>query len=150
MYRSGKIFKNVASVCYRQWRADSHCKFDHGYALTFEYEFASEKLDIRNWIFDFGGLKPLKLLLEQKFDHKTLAAEDDPHLNWYIQGANLGTVDLIIVPRLSCESFAKLGYDLALPIIKANAPWVDIVYCSAHEHEYNWGKYVNPKFDSKE
>jgi 6-pyruvoyltetrahydropterin/6-carboxytetrahydropterin synthase len=142
MYRSGKIFKNVASVCYR--RDDVLC----GYTLSFHYEFASEKLDVRNRVFDFGGLKPLELLIKSQFDNKTIVSEDDPYLEWYNQGNYFGTIDLVILPRLSCGCFAKLGYDLALPIVKSNADNVDIVYCAVYEHEYNWGKYVNPKYDN--
>ena len=66
------------SVCFRQWRADSHCKYLHGYSLEIGFKFQAEELDLRNWIVDFGSLKSLKGLLEDTFDHKCLVAEDDP------------------------------------------------------------------------
>ena len=45
---------------FRQWRADSHCKFLHGYSFEFEFEFGAHELDERNWVVDFGGLKELE------------------------------------------------------------------------------------------
>ena len=66
-YESQKRFAGY-STCFRQWRADSHCKFLHGYALEFKITFAGE-LDQRNWVMDFGGLKDFKLFLEKTFDH---------------------------------------------------------------------------------
>lgn len=44
------------SAAFRQWRADSHCKFLHGYSLEFEFEFGAHELDERNWVVDFGGI----------------------------------------------------------------------------------------------
>ena len=66
------------AVAYRQWRADSHCNLIHGYALSFKFYFETDHLDARNWAMDYGGLKPLKALLEDWFDHTLLVAEDDP------------------------------------------------------------------------
>ena len=36
------------SAAFRQWRADSHCKFLHGYSLEFEFKFGANELDERN------------------------------------------------------------------------------------------------------
>ena len=147
MYQSGKLFKNVASVHYRQWRANSHCKVGHGYGLSFGYAFESDELDYRNWIVDFGGLKNLKSEIEKKFDHKTIAAEDDPHLSWYQEGHQLGTVDLVVLPNLSCECFAKIGFDLAEEWKENSKIDATIVHCIVWEHESNWAMYINPKLD---
>ena len=35
----------------------AHCNLIHGYALQFEF-LGGDELDERNWIVDFGGLKP--------------------------------------------------------------------------------------------
>lgn len=147
MYQSGKIFKNVASVCYRQWRADSHCNTDHGYGLSFGYAFESIKLDTRNWIVDFGGLKPLKTAIEEKFDHKTIAATDDPQIQWYRTGHLLKTVNLVEVSNLSCECFARIGFELAEEWAETYDIDATIVCCQVWEHESNWAKYINPDLD---
>ena len=71
------------AVCYRQWRADRKsgkgreelysrdevpgCCALHGYALGFYLEFESEDLDSRNWVVDFGSLRPLKEFMKETF-----------------------------------------------------------------------------------
>ena len=79
MYKSTKTFGHEIglSACFRQWRADSHCRFLHGYALAIKFVFAANELDVRNWVVDFGSLKSLKSQLEDTFDHKLLVAEND-------------------------------------------------------------------------
>ena len=57
------------SAVFRQPLAHSHCKLLHGYSLSFKFTFGCDELDERNWVVDFGGLKPLKAWLEETFDH---------------------------------------------------------------------------------
>jgi 6-pyruvoyltetrahydropterin/6-carboxytetrahydropterin synthase len=53
------------------------------------------------------------------FDHTLLVAEDDPHLEYFKEMANIGSignpmsalVDLRVVPAVGCERFAQLAYD---------------------------------------
>ena len=46
-FKSTKLFDGF-STCFRQWRAeDTHCKFLHGYAVSFRVWFKGE-LDERN------------------------------------------------------------------------------------------------------
>lgn len=102
------------SCCFRQWRADhSHCRFLHGYALAIHLEFEARELDDRNWVVDFGGLKSFKQTLQDMFDHKTVIAEDDPQLDWFREGERRGLLELVVVPHVGCEQFAKLIFDLA-------------------------------------
>ena len=85
-FYSGKTYTHATghSCAFRQWRADSHCNLIHGYALQFEFTFGGSELDERNWIVDFGGLKPLKEWLKHMFDHTYLVAEDDPELDTFV------------------------------------------------------------------
>lgn len=109
------------SACFRQWRADhSHCRFLHGYALSFKLTFATEQLDRCNWVVDFGGLKPVKAFLVENFDHKLCIAEDDPQMVQLslMDGARAShgidfekVADILILPRVGCEGFAKYVYD---------------------------------------
>lgn len=97
------------SACFRQWRsAHSHCRFLHGYALAVRLEFEADSLDERNWVVDFGGLKEIKALLVDTFDHKTVVAEDDPCLDWFHRGHEQGLLDMVIVPAVGCERFAEM------------------------------------------
>ncbi|MBX3490889.1 6-carboxytetrahydropterin synthase [Parvibaculum sp.] len=109
-YRSTKTWPHAVglSCAFRQWRAESHCRFMHGYALSVRVEFEADQLDERNWVVDFGGLKTFKAWLEATFDHKTLVAADDPDLEWFTLGASTGVIDLLVVPATGCEAFARL------------------------------------------
>lgn len=101
------------SACFRQWRSThSHCRFLHGYALAVRLEFEAVTLDERNWVVDFGGLKDIKALLVDTFDHKTVVAHDDPHLDWFHRGHELGLLDLVVVDAVGCERFAELVWRL--------------------------------------
>lgn len=97
------------SCCFRQWRSThSHCQYLHGYAISVHLEFEAATLDGRNWVVDFGGLKDLKRELEATFDHKTVISQDDPHLEWFKQGNELGVLDLVVVEAVGCERFAEM------------------------------------------
>lgn len=101
------------SCAFRQWKAESHCHYVHGYALGFKFIFETDELDVRNWVVDFGGLKELKGMLEDTFDHKCVIAEDDPHLDYFQEGHRLGVLDLVLVPAGGCEKFAEIAYEVA-------------------------------------
>lgn len=126
-YRSSKTFEHAFSCAFRQFDADSHCNKMHGYALSVRLDFASDKLDHRNWVVDFGDFKELKKRLEDCFDHKTLVDGSDPDLEWYIRGQNLGVLDLVILPAIGIESFARYIFEMT-------AAWLREVYVpSAHD-----------------
>ena len=101
------------STAFRQWVADSHCHYLHGYSLQVKIVFEANKLDVRNWVVDFGSLKPFKQILEDTFDHKTLVAYDDPEIEWYQEGFKRGVIDLVVVPATGCEMFAAMIADVA-------------------------------------
>lgn len=130
-YYSTKKYGNDRglSCCFRQWRAThSHCSLLHGYSIGIKLVFASDTLDSRNWVCDFGGLKLFKEWAEHMFDHTVLIAEDDPKRQEFERLASLvdlfgdkldsdvahergAVVDLRIVPGVGCEMFAKICYD---------------------------------------
>lgn len=114
MYLSTKTFGHELglSAAFRQWKADSHCRFLHGYALAVKFTFAAEELDVRNWVVDFGGLKGLKQILEDTFDHKTLVASDDPLKEMFQQMHKAGMIDMVEVPKTGCEAFAEMIYEV--------------------------------------
>ena len=87
----------MGSTAFRQWRADSHCKLIHGYRLQTKIYFTSDSLDERNWVFDFGGCKEIKKLLEKQFDHTTCVAGDDPELETFQLLSEKGMIDLRIM-----------------------------------------------------
>lgn len=99
------------SACFRQWRAESHCRHLHGYALAFKLTFAANSLDERNWVIDFGELKPVKQFLVDTFDHKLLVAMDDPELGTLGALAGKGVADVLVLPHVGCEAFAAYVAD---------------------------------------
>jgi len=111
MYISTKTYNQIGPVAYRQWKADSHCNLIHGYALSFYFEFQSETLDARNWVMDFGGLKPLKEKLEEWFDHTYLLAQDDPEYNFLKQLGEKKLAKITEVEKTGCEGIANFLYE---------------------------------------
>lgn len=121
-YTSTKTYREIGPVAYRQWRADSHCNIIHGYALSFKFEFTATDLDARNWVVDYGSLKPLKGLLEDWFDHTLLVAEDDPKFEAFKKLEKQGLAKLTIVARTGCEGLADF-------IIRyVNEQWLPLYY----------------------
>jgi 6-pyruvoyltetrahydropterin/6-carboxytetrahydropterin synthase len=96
------------SCAFRQWRASSHCHCLHGYAMAVTIEFGAVDLDACGWVVDFGGLREIKDWLQVSFDHKTVVATDDPHLEWFREGMQRGVLDLVLVESTGCEAFARL------------------------------------------
>jgi 6-pyruvoyltetrahydropterin/6-carboxytetrahydropterin synthase len=132
------------SCAFRQWEAESHCRFIHGYAFAFEFCFAAEELDVTNWVVDFGGLKGLKAILEDTFDHKTVIAEDDPQIEYFKKGKELGVLDLVIVPAGGCEKFAQMVFEITEQwLIDAGfAPRCRLVSVQVREHGANSAIYT--------
>lgn len=109
-YVSTKEYVQAFPCAYRQWRADSHCNLIHGYAFTMKFYFGTNDLDVRNWAADYGGLRDLKGVLEDQFDHTLLVAEDDPNMDWYEEAQKRGMVKLTVLPKLGCEGLSDQLY----------------------------------------
>ena len=123
------------SACFRQPNAHSHCRFLHGYSLAFKFTFQADKLDDKNWVVDFGGLKPLKAWLEDTFDHKVVLDREDPMLYKFAELENAGLAELTIVDGVGVEMFAKHAYDYADKLVREmtnNRCWVVEVECAEH------------------
>jgi 6-pyruvoyltetrahydropterin/6-carboxytetrahydropterin synthase len=110
IYRSTKRFTGFPCT-HRQWRADSHCKFVHGYSREFYFEFACRELSPEMWVMDFGGLKEVKKWLDHVFDHTFLIAQDDPYLETFKKMDTDGIIQLRILPNPGMEGTAKYVYD---------------------------------------
>lgn len=107
-----KEWHQAFPCAYRQWRAGTHCDKIHGYAFTIKLYFGSNELDVRNWTYgmDYGGLKELKKLLEEQFDHTLLVAEDDPEIEWFKEAERRKLAKLTILPRVGCEGLSDMIY----------------------------------------
>ena len=118
-FQSTKLFDGFSCV-FRQWKADgTHCRFLHGYGVSFRVWFEGE-LDHRNWVWDFGGMKRAKgnidglnpkAWMEYMFDHTTIVADDDPYLEQFEEMWKDGIIQLRIIPATGAEQFAKYIYE---------------------------------------
>jgi 6-pyruvoyltetrahydropterin/6-carboxytetrahydropterin synthase len=123
------------SACFRQPNAHSHCKFLHGYSLAFRFTFGCRELDERNWVVDFGGLKPLKAWLENTFDHKVVLDKGDPFMDTFKILENAGLAELTIVDGVGVEKFAEHAYNFADDLVNEMTDgrcWVVSVECMEH------------------
>ena len=110
-------FINLGSCCFRQPKAESHCKYLHGYDLNVKLWFTG-KLDDNNWIVDFGGLKDLKTTFKDWFDHKTVIAKSDPDIKIFKRLDELNIIQLRIVPAVGMEMFSKLCLSITNTFLK--------------------------------
>lgn len=119
MYQSIKIYDGF-SCCFRQWKAEgTHCKFLHGYGVSFEVTFEGE-LDEKNWVWDFGGAKRSSFKIEGRnpkewmdymFDHTTIIADNDPELELFKEMDKKGIIQLRILHQVGAEQFASYIFD---------------------------------------
>lgn len=150
-YVSTKTFgHNIGlSCCFRQWRAKSHCRLLHGYALEIRLEFEAAYLDGYNWVVDFGSLKGFKTWIENTFDHKLLVAEDDPLKDDLCALAGVGLADVVVVENTGCEAFAELIYGAANIWLNDNgySPRVRMRSVEVREHGANSAIYMGSTDD---
>jgi len=117
-FQSSKVFDGFSTV-FRQWKAtNTHCRFVHGYGISFKVYFEGE-LDGRNWVWDFGGMKRATTLIDGKqpkawmdymFDHTMIIAEDDPEIKAFQQMDAVGVAQVRVIPATGAEKFAEYIY----------------------------------------
>jgi 6-pyruvoyltetrahydropterin/6-carboxytetrahydropterin synthase len=149
-YSSTKLFDGY-STCFRQWKADgTHCKYLHGYAISFRVWFEGE-LDERNWVWDFGGMKRAKNQIEGMspkdyfaylLDHTTVIAQDDPHLDRFEELDQQGIIKLRVLPATGCERFAEYLYGVINDFLQLETEGrVKATKVEVYEHERNAASY---------
>ena len=149
-FQSTKLFDGY-STCFRQWKAeDTHCKFLHGYAVSFRVWFEGE-LDHRNWVWDFGGMKRAKgnisgmspkAYFDYLLDHTTIIANDDPYLENFKKMDDDGIIQLRILESTGCERFAEYLYNTINTFLYAETEGrVKATKVEVYEHERNSASY---------
>jgi 6-pyruvoyltetrahydropterin/6-carboxytetrahydropterin synthase len=133
----------LGSCAFRQWKAThSHCQYLHGYQLKAKFVFGCKKLDDKNWCVDFGGLKELKRVLNDQFDHKTCVAADDPLLEDIKSLSQKGGCVVKVMDGVGIEKIAEFCFNVASKIIEesyGDRCWVESV--EVFEHEANTSIY---------
>jgi len=149
-FQSTKVFDGFSCV-FRQWKAeDTHCRFLHGYGVSFKVWFEGE-LDERNWVWDFGGMKRAKgqidgmspkEWMDYMFDHTLVVAEDDPYLEGFKAMGDHGLTQTRVVPATGAEQFAKFIYDKLNPFIQEETDGrVRVTQVEFREHGKNSAIY---------
>jgi len=150
-FTSTKVFDGFSTV-FRQWKAETtHCKYLHGYGISFKLWFEGQ-LDQRNWVWDFGGMKRAKGKIDGRtpkewmdymFDHTVVMATDDPHLETFRDLDKQGIIQLREVPATGAERFAQFIYDKINPfILEETEGRVKIAKVEFREHGKNSAIYV--------
>ena len=149
-FQSSKVFDGFSTV-FRQHAAETtHCRFVHGYGISFKVYFEGE-LDHRNWVWDFGGMKRAKTLIDGKspkawmdymFDHTLIVAEDDPELKAFQQMDVAGVAQVRVIPATGAEKFSEYIYTKLNSFVKAETDnRVRVTRVKFMEHGKNAASY---------
>lgn len=141
------------TICFRQWNAKhSHCKFLHGYAISFKLYFKADGLDENNWVWDFGWLKnkdfkidgmPAKEWFSYMFDHTVLISEDDPALDKFEKLDKDGIIKLRIIPKQSCEKMSEFIFNKVNKLVKEITQGrVKLHRVDTFEHNKNCASFI--------
>lgn len=132
------------SCVFRQWRAKSHCRYLHGYALGVEIQFGAGELDEHGWVIDFGDLDEIKSWLHSYFDHTLIVASDDPLLATFRELNIAGVADIRSFPGVGCEAFAQyiLEWVHKWLEIRKLRPRVQVMSVRVFEHGANSAQVV--------
>jgi len=149
-FQSTKVFDGFSTV-FRQWKAEgTHCRFLHGYGVSFRVWFEGE-LDERNWVWDFVGMKRAKGTIDGKnpkawmdymFDHTTIVATDDPGIGGFRTMNELGIIQLRELEAVGAEQFAKYIYDKLNTFVQEETEGrVSVIRVEFMEHSKNTAIY---------
>jgi 6-pyruvoyltetrahydropterin/6-carboxytetrahydropterin synthase len=149
-FQSTKLFDGFSTV-FRQWKAEgTHCRFLHGYGVSFRVWFEGE-LDERNWVWDFGGMKRAKGSIDGKnpkewmdymFDHTTIVATDDPGIGGFRTMNELGIIQLRELEAVGAEQFAKYVFEKLNTFVQEETnSRVSVVRVEFMEHSKNTAIY---------
>ena len=149
-FQSSKVFDGFSTV-FRQWKAETtHCRFVHGYGISFKVYFEGD-LDERNWVWDFGGMKRAKTQIDGKspkewmdymFDHTLIVAEDDPFKNAFLEMGEAGAAQVRVIPATGAEKFAEYVFNKINEFVKTETNnRVRVIKVKFMEHGKNAAYY---------
>ena len=126
-FKSTKLYSGF-TCSFRQWSAKlTHCKYMHGYSVSFRVTYEGD-LDQNNWVWDFGGVKRAKTLIDGMqakdwmdfmFDHTVIVAEDDPEAELFKKMDDQGIIQLRWVKAIGAEKFAELIFHKLNDFVRA-------------------------------
>jgi 6-pyruvoyltetrahydropterin/6-carboxytetrahydropterin synthase len=149
-YQSTKVFDGFSCV-FRQWKAEgTHCKYVHGYGVSFKVWFEGE-LDEKNWVWDFGGMKRAKgtidgmnpkAWMDYMFDHTMIIAEDDPFIESFKLMGQAGAAQVRILPAVGAEKFAEYIFNKVNDFVQIETDGrVKVTKVEFREHDRNTASF---------
>jgi len=149
-FQSIKSFDGFSTV-FRQWKAEeTHCKYLHGYGVSFKVWFEGE-LDEKNWVWDFGGMKRAKTKIDDMspkewmdymFDHTLIVAEDDPFVESFQSMGVHGAAQVRVIPAVGAEKFAEFVFNKLNEFVKTETEnRVKVIRVEFMEHGKNSAIY---------
>lgn len=112
IYTITKTYDNLKAA-HRQWRHKGHCHFVHGENWRLDITFGADQLDDQQFVYDFGGLRPLRAKFEHIFDHTLLIDEDDPERTFFEDMHVKGLADVRFIPSAGAEGLSKWIFEIA-------------------------------------
>ena len=150
-FQSSKVFDGFSTVFRQHSAENTHCRFVHGYGISFKVYFEGE-LDHRNWVWDFGGMKRAKTLIDgmqpkawmdHMFDHTLIVAENDPAINAFKQMDTAGVAQVRVIPATGAEKFAEFIFNkLNTFVFEETGGRVRVTKVKFMEHGKNAAHYV--------
>ena len=150
-FQSSKVFDGFSTVFRQHSAEDTHCRFVHGYGISFKIYFEGE-LDYRNWVWDFGGMKRANTQIDGKspkawmdymFDHTLIVAENDPFKDAFIDMDNSGVAQVRVIPATGAEKFAEYIFNKVNDFVLTETDnRVKVVKVKFMEHGKNAAYYV--------
>ena len=149
-HQSSKVFDGFSTV-FRQWKAeDTHCRFFHGYGISFKVYFEGQ-LDDRNWVWDFGGMKRAKTQIDgmspkkwmdYMFDHTLIIAKDDPYHDEFMKMRDDKIIQLRVIEATGAEKFAQYVFNKINEFVKTETNnRVRVIKVKFMEHGKNAAYY---------
>lgn len=149
-YKSTKIFDGFSTVFRQPTATGTHCKFLHGYGVSFKITFEGE-LDEKNWVWDFGGMKRAKGTIDgmnpkewfdYTFDHTVILGENDPALEHFEKLDEIGVIQLRVLPAVGAEKFAEYIFKKVNAFVQEETNGrVKLAEVEFREHEKNSAIY---------
>ena len=141
MLTCSKTYSDVP-LSHRQPRHPGRCSLVHGHSWTITLTFGAETPDQHGFIVDFGELHYLADWIDERLDHATVAASDDPRLDELQALADSGLLKLTLVDNASCEGIAKHLFDTFDPMVREKTNGrAHLVSVELHEDSRNSALY---------
>lgn len=125
---------------------DGKCRWVHGHNWDFTFEFGCDELDKMGFVVDFGKLRWIRDILDEKFNHTLVVEKTDKWLDHYKVLADNDAANIVELDDVSAEGLSKYLHDLINPMVIerfSERVWIHSV--SVNEDNKNKAIYFGDK-----